>query len=182
MELVPGKTLAQAILRGPAARHGDALRPPGGRGPGPRTRAGVIHRDLKTANIVINAERRSEGPRFRAGQRIQTKELDELTHSRLDVSLPGTLVGTLPYMAPEVLRGDPATERSDLWALGVLLFEMAAGCQALRREDRDRGLVCDSAPAGSTAARALAARVARGDCTLPRERPGATMRRRGRRW
>ena len=128
MELVPGKTLAQAI-------------PPGGLPPDTAMRygrqvaaalahaheRGVIHRDLKTANIVITPSGEAKVLDFGLAKRIETKELDELTHSRLDVSLPGTLVGTLPYMAPEVLRGEPATERSDLWALGVLLFEMAAG-------------------------------------------------------
>ena len=43
------------------------------------------------------------------------------------LSRPGMLVGTLAYMAPEALRGEPATIRSDIWALGVLLYEMASG-------------------------------------------------------
>src|SRR5256884_5401564 len=49
-------------------------------------------------------------------------------------SRPG-LAGTLPYMAPEQINGDPASPRTDLWSLGVVLYEMAAGCHAFFGEN-----------------------------------------------
>jgi len=62
---------------------------------------------------------------FGLATRLESAEISELTLSY--DSLESKLVGTLPYIAPDVLRGQKGDHLSDLWALGVLLYELAAG-------------------------------------------------------
>ena len=88
---------------------------------------GVVHRDLKSANVVITPEGRAKVLDFGLARRLDEEDLDGVTRSLVSLTTPGTVVGTLPYMAPEQLRGQPADARSDVWALGVMLHEMVAG-------------------------------------------------------
>jgi serine/threonine protein kinase/Flp pilus assembly protein TadD len=88
---------------------------------------GVIHRDLKSANVVITPAGRVKVLDFGLAKRLITEELGEATRSQLSLTDEGVIAGTLPYLAPETLQGTPADARSDIWALGVVLFEMAAG-------------------------------------------------------
>jgi serine/threonine-protein kinase len=99
--------------------------------------AGVLHRDLKPANIMLEP---SPGPiervvlidfgfaSFEGGGRAQK------------LTLQGTVVGSLRYMAPERLRGEPTDGRSDLYAIGVILYEMLIGAPPFVAE-RDFDLV-----------------------------------------
>src|SRR6266487_1020373 len=86
---------------------------------------GIAHRDLKGSNVMVTAEGRVKVLDFGLATRLDREEISELTLSYS--SLESKLVGTLPYMAPEVLRGQKGDHLSDLWALGVLLYEAAAG-------------------------------------------------------
>ena len=86
---------------------------------------GIVHRDLKGSNVMITAEGRVKVLDFGLATRLEREEISELTLSY--DSLESKLVGTLPYMAPEVLRGQKGDHLSDVWALGVLLYEAAAG-------------------------------------------------------
>jgi len=87
---------------------------------------GVVHADLKSANVIITPDGRAKVLDFGLARRLQTQTVEEFTRSQ-DRLEDGVIAGTLPYMAPELLRGVRADERSDIWALGVLLHEMAAG-------------------------------------------------------
>ncbi|MDH3299747.1 MAG: protein kinase [Acidimicrobiia bacterium] len=78
---------------------------------------GVVHRDIKPANIMIDNEMRVVVTDF--GIAKATKDVD-LTNT-------GTLLGTAKYLAPEQVTGDPIDPRSDLYALGVVLFEALVG-------------------------------------------------------
>jgi TolB-like protein/Tfp pilus assembly protein PilF len=88
----------------------------------------IVHRDLKSANVVITPEGRAKVLDFGLAKRISGEELAEATtQSQASLTQAGALIGTVPYMAPEQLRGQPADARSDVWALGVVLYEMATG-------------------------------------------------------
>jgi len=86
---------------------------------------GIAHRDLKSSNVMVTLEGRVKVLDFGLATRLEREGMSELTLSY--DALESKLVGTLPYMAPEVLRGQKGDHLSDLWALGVLLYEAAAG-------------------------------------------------------
>jgi len=89
---------------------------------------GVVHRDLKSANVVVTPEGRAKVLDFGLADRISDPELTEATTRSLDgAELSGKVVGTLAYMAPEQLRGQTADASSDIWSLGIVLYEMASG-------------------------------------------------------
>ncbi len=86
---------------------------------------GVIHRDLKSANVVVTPQGRAKVLDFGLARRTTiTGADDSRPHTVTDI---GNMAGTPAYMAPELLRDRKADPRSDIWALGVLLHEMACG-------------------------------------------------------
>ncbi len=129
MELLDGETLAHRLEKGPlplaevlvlGAQIADALHR--------AHRAGVVHRDLKPGNVMLT----------KAGAKLMDFGLAHVARpsARGRESLPtltspltseGAVLGTFEYMAPEQLEGKEADERSDLWALGCVLYEMTTG-------------------------------------------------------
>ncbi|MDQ6927369.1 MAG: serine/threonine protein kinase [Actinomycetota bacterium] len=122
MERLPGETLADRIASGPldpadvkriAAEVLGAL--------GAAHATGLAHRDVKPGNILIAADGRAKVSDFGIAKSVESEA------GAADLTGTGQLLGTPAYLAPERLDGAPATARSDLYALGVVLYEALAG-------------------------------------------------------
>jgi len=141
MELVDGETLAQRLAKGPlpaadllrfGVQIADAL--------DRAHRAGVIHRDLKPGNVMLTRSgaklmdfglARATGLTGPAGASgVTMAALSQTPTVASPLTAEGTIVGTFQYMAPEQLEGGEADARSDIWALGCVLYEMATGRRA----------------------------------------------------
>jgi serine/threonine protein kinase len=88
---------------------------------------GIVHRDLKSANIVVTPEGLVKVLDFGLAKRAGEGVFEGATQSFATTQDASTVSGTLQYIAPEVLSGEAADYRSDLWALGVVLYEAASG-------------------------------------------------------
>ncbi len=134
MEFIEGRPLSLEITSGGMAveqveRYGmqlaDAL--------GHAHSRGIVHRDLKSANVLVTPQGRLKVLDFGISRRIEPgSRHDETTRFDKSWESQQTFTGTLPYVAPEVLRGEEGDARSDIWSLGVLLYEMASGHRPFR--------------------------------------------------
>src|SRR5712672_2804383 len=140
MELVEGETLEHRLVKGPlpsdqvlryAAQIADAL--------AKAHKVGITHRDLKPANIMLTksgAKLMDFGLAKQSGPAPLATALTEMTMEQSKLTGEGTIVGTFQYMAPEQLEGKEADARTDIFALGAVVYEMATGKAAFSGNNR----------------------------------------------
>ena len=190
MELIEGQTLSAMLIAGPlpptqVVHYGrqlaDALTHAHERG--------VVHRDLKSNNVIVTPDRRVKVLDFGLAKRTVDSDMTAaITQMHASLTQAGTAVGTLPYMSPEQLRGEHVQVSSDLWALGVMLYEMATGKRPFKGHTPFELSAAILSDEPVTVPAHLGAELQDGDRRLPRqgsaaafrERPGCSRRARGR--
>ncbi len=141
MELVEGEDLSVMIARGPvpmdealaiARQIADALEA--------AHELGIVHRDLKPANVKVRVDGAVKVLDFGLAKAMDLPDpssVNAMNSPTLTVrgTQMGVIVGTAAYMAPEQARGKAVDRRADIWAFGVVLYEMLTGRQAFKGDD-----------------------------------------------
>src|ERR1700736_4776229 len=133
MEFLEGETLSDRLAKGPLAleqtlRYGnemaDAL--------DKAHRLGIVHRDLKPGNVMLTKSgvKLLDFGLAKAIAPADVAPLSSVPTREKDLTAEGTIVGTVQYMAPEQLEGKPTDARTDIFALGAVLYEMTTGVKA----------------------------------------------------
>ena len=136
MQLVEGKPLSELIPKGgmPLERIFDIAIPTADALAAAHEK-GVIHRDLKPANIMVASDGRVKVVDFGLAKLRQEDRATFATQLATEpVTEEGRIVGTLPYMSPEQLQGGDLDDRSDIFSLGIVLYEMASGERPFKGE------------------------------------------------
>jgi serine/threonine-protein kinase len=156
MECVPGKSLAEEAGSHPVSeKEAVALGVQIATALEEAHEQGIVHRDLKPGNIMVTPKRQIKVLDFGLAKILRAAGDSYATESFTQTQNP---VGTLPYMAPEQLRGEPADARTDIHALGAVLFEIVTG-KRLYQEDSVPQLTDAILHRQPVAPRALNARV-----------------------
>ena len=137
MELLEGETLRGRLDAGPIARKEALdLAHQAARGLSAAHQKGIVHRDLKPENLFVTKDGHLKILDFGLARTDVPADPSGLSGAATATrhTEAGAVLGTVGYMSPEQVRGEPADARSDLFSLGAVLFEMLAGRRAFRRE------------------------------------------------
>ena len=133
-ELLEGETLRERLRRGSLKlRDAIDIAIQTAKGLAAAHEKGIAHRDLKPENLFLAKDGRIKILDFGLAKLMQSQSADSPTVSLRDQTDAGRVLGTVGYMSPEQVRGEPADTRSDIFALGCVLYEMLAGKRAFRK-------------------------------------------------
>jgi len=131
MELLEGETLRMRLQQGRISqRRAITWTRQIAQGLAAAHEGGVVHRDLKPENIFITQDERAKILDFGLAKAVVESDGEAATMVASAATMPGMILGTVGYMAPEQVRGEPATAQSDIFALGAILYEMLTGTRA----------------------------------------------------
>ena len=135
-ECLEGQTLRQELAGGPlplrrAVEYGTEV----AQGLAAAHDKGIVHRDLKPENIFVTRDGRIKILDFGLAKLVKPEgSADQGATLEAEPTSVGAVLGTAGYMSPEQVRGEPADARSDIFALGTILYEMLSGQRAFRRD------------------------------------------------
>ncbi len=141
LELLQGNTLADRIAAGPCPPEevlGLALQL--AEGLAAAQERDVIHRDLKPANVFVTERGQAKILDFGLATQRPEVTADGATQATPDLTAAGSILGTMGYMSPEQALGRPVDARTDLFSIGVILYEMASGKHPFRRDSHPETL------------------------------------------
>ena len=153
-ELVEGETLRGWLMRRPSLEQLLAVARQILEGLAAAHRAGFVHRDLKPQNIMVRTDGYVKVLDFGLAKRIAQSPFPGDSDPTAEVTLRGHIVGTTAYMSPEQIQGHDVDERSDLFAFGIILYEMLTGAHPWPRAstvDTLHAILHDEPPTDLTA-------------------------------
>jgi serine/threonine-protein kinase len=134
MEFVAGHTLRSAIAKDTSLETFLTLGSQMARGLSAAHAAGITHRDIKPDNIMVRDDGYVKILDFGLARLLPTTSSDPEAATLVQETTPGTVMGTFAYMSPEQASGQPAGSSSDVFALGIVLYELATGSHPFKSE------------------------------------------------
>ena len=137
MEYIQGMTLSQKLTKGPlplkkalevSAEIAEALEA--------AHKNDIVHRDLKPSNIMLTPEGHVKVMDFGLAKRVTPVEGQDEDEITTKLTKDDSLLGTIPYMSPEQLRGQEVDSRSDIFSFGVVLYEVLTGVHPFKKDGR----------------------------------------------
>jgi serine/threonine protein kinase len=135
-ELLEGQTLREKLESGPLpVRRATEYALGIAQGLAAAHEKGIVHRDLKPENVFVTRDGRVKVLDFGLAKLVRPEESHEEIVVTLTspATLPGMVMGTVGYMSPEQVRGEPSDARSDIFSFGAVLYEMLTGRRAFKR-------------------------------------------------
>ncbi|MEE8349503.1 MAG: serine/threonine-protein kinase, partial [Acidobacteriota bacterium] len=150
MEYIQGKTLGQTLTEGPlplkralqtAVEIAEALQT--------AHKNNIVHRDLKPSNIMLTPDGHVKVMDFGLAKRLTPVEGQDEEEISTKLTKDDSILGTVPYMSPEQLRGQEVDARSDIFSFGVVLYEMLTGVHPFKKDghiDTAKAVLSDTSP------------------------------------